>query len=80
MAKVTNRPGDDPSELRRIVFGQDYRGAGSFDLVFLNFAGNVSYHSGLAYAFPVAPVARRLMKLARHLPTAPARGKMSATP
>jgi hypothetical protein len=80
VAKVTNRPGDDPSELRRIVFGQDYQGAGSFDLVFLNFAGNVSYHSGIACAFPVAPVARRLMKLARHLPTAPLRGKMSATP
>jgi hypothetical protein len=33
--------------------------------VFLNFAGNVSFHSGSAVAYPVAPVARRLMKLGR---------------
>lgn len=67
VAKVTNRPGDDPRELRRIVFGQDYQGPGSTHLVFLNFAGNVSYHSGSAVAYPVAPVARRLMKLANLL-------------
>jgi hypothetical protein len=80
VAKRTNQPDDDPSELRRIVVGQDDRGAGSTGLVFMHFAGNVSYHGGQASAYPVAPVARRLMQLAGRLPTAPLRAKMSATP
>lgn len=65
--KVTNRRGDSCTELRRIVFGQDYTGPGRDDLVFMHFVGNVRYHGGDTLAFPLAPVARRLMKLGRLL-------------
>jgi peptidoglycan/xylan/chitin deacetylase (PgdA/CDA1 family) len=65
--KVTNRPGDDPRELRRIVFGQDYVGPWRSDLVFMNFCGNVNYHSGTSLAYPIAPIARRLMRVAKLL-------------
>ena len=63
--KVGNRPGDNPAELRRIVFGQDYDGPRRSDLVFMNFVGSLNYHRGVRAAYPVAPVARRLMRVAR---------------
>lgn len=63
VAKIGNRPGDDPTELRRIVFGQDYTGPRRSDLVFLNFLGSLNYHRGVTTAYPVAGVARRLMRL-----------------
>jgi hypothetical protein len=59
--KTTNRLGDDPTELRRIVFGQDYQGPFKSDLVYWHFHGNVNYQSGVNLAFPIAPIARRLM-------------------
>lgn len=62
VAKTANRPGDDARELRRIVFGQDYAGAWKHALILMNFRGNVEYHSGRARAYPVAPIARRLMR------------------
>jgi hypothetical protein len=65
--KVSNRAGDSPTELRRIVFGQDYTGPRQADLLLMHFAGNVRYHSGDRRAFPIAPIARRLMKLGRAL-------------
>jgi hypothetical protein len=65
--KVSNRAGDSPIELRRIVFGQDYTGPRQADLLLMHFAGNVRYHSGDRRAFPIAPIARRLMKLGRAL-------------
>ena len=65
VAKTANRPGDAATELRRIVFGQDYSGVGRTPLVFMNFWGNVNYHSGRSRAYPVAPIARRLMRAGR---------------
>jgi Polysaccharide deacetylase len=65
--KTSNRRGDDPSELRRIVFGQDYAGPWRESLVFMNFCGNVNYYSGRLHAYPPAPVARRVMRLGRLL-------------
>jgi hypothetical protein len=65
VAKTANRRGDAATELRRIVFGQDYAGAGRVPLVFMNFWGNVNYHSGRLRAYPVAPIARRLMRAGR---------------
>jgi hypothetical protein len=65
VAKTTNRAGDDPTELRRIVFGQDYAGAWREPLIFMNFCGNVSYYSGRPHAYPLAPIARRLMRVGR---------------
>jgi peptidoglycan/xylan/chitin deacetylase (PgdA/CDA1 family) len=62
--KVGNRPGDDPTELRRIGFGQDYTGPRRSDLVFMNFVGSLNYHRGVRAAYPVAPIARRLMRVA----------------
>jgi hypothetical protein len=67
VAKVANRPGDDPTELRRIVFGQDYTGPARSSLIMMNFHGNVNYHSGVVRAYPVAPIARRLMRAGRLL-------------
>ena len=67
VAKVTNRRGDDPTELRRIVFGQDYLGPFSSHLIYWHFCGNVSYQSGSLWAFPMAPIARRLMMVGRML-------------
>jgi hypothetical protein len=61
--KTTNRQGDDPTEVRRIVFGQDYSGLWRSTLVFLNFSGNVNYHSGRSRAYPIAPLARRAMRV-----------------
>lgn len=61
--KTTNKRGDDATEVRRIVFGQDYEGPWRSTLVFLNFLGNVNYHSGRARAYPVAPLARRAMRV-----------------
>lgn len=60
---TTNKLGDDPTELRRIVFGQDYRGPFRSSLVHMHFCGNVNYHAGATWAFPLAPAARRLMRL-----------------
>jgi peptidoglycan/xylan/chitin deacetylase (PgdA/CDA1 family) len=65
VAKVTNAPGDDPGELRRIVFGQDYRGPLKSSLIYWHFVGNVNTRSGNVLAFPIAPAARRLMMLGR---------------
>jgi hypothetical protein len=65
--KTTNREGDDPTEIRRIVFGQDYRGLWRELLVFMNFCGNVNYCSGRPHAYPLAPVARRVMQVGRLL-------------
>jgi hypothetical protein len=65
VAKVANRPGDDATELRRIVFGQDYAGPLQSHLIFMNFCGNVRYQSGIARAYPIAPIARRLMRVGR---------------
>jgi hypothetical protein len=67
VAKTANRPGDAPTELRRIVFGQDYDGLWRHPLIFMNFCGNVNYYSGRARAYPVAPIARRLMRAGRLL-------------
>jgi Polysaccharide deacetylase len=61
--RTSNQLGDDPAELRRIVFGQDYRGPFQSSLVHLHFCGNVNYHAGFSWAFPFAPAARRLMML-----------------
>ena len=63
--KTANRQGDDPTELRRIVFGQDYSGLWRSPLIFMNFCGNVNYHSGRSHAYPVAPLARRVMRAGR---------------
>ena len=63
--KTSNKRGDDPAELRRIVFGQDYAGPWRESLVFMNFCGNVNYYSGRLHAYPPAPVARRVMRLGR---------------
>ena len=60
--KTGNRRGDDPTEVRRIAFGQDYTGLWRSTLVFLNFFGNVNYHSGRVHTYPVAPLARRVMR------------------
>lgn len=65
--KRTNRPGDDPTELRRIVFGQDYQGPLKSSLIYWHFHGNVSYQSGMNLAFPIAPLARRLMMVGKLL-------------
>lgn len=59
--KTANRRGDDPTEVRRIVFGQDYTGPWRSTLVFWNFLGNVNYYSGRIHAYPGAPLARRAM-------------------
>ncbi len=67
VAKTTNRRGDDPTELRRIVFGQDYAGPWREGLVFMNFRGNVNYYSGRLHGYPAAPIARRLMRVGRLL-------------
>jgi hypothetical protein len=56
--KVGNRRGDDPTELRRIVFGQGYTGPLQSDLVFMNFAGSLNYHRGVKAAYPLAPPTR----------------------
>ena len=69
--KVANRPGDDATELRRIVFGQDYAGPLQSHLIFMHFCGTVRYHSGASRAYPVAPIARRLMKVGRLFGRAP---------
>jgi len=61
--RTTNRRGDDPSELRRIVFGQDYKGPFKSTLIHMHFCGNVNFHSGTMGMFFLAPVARRLMML-----------------
>jgi peptidoglycan/xylan/chitin deacetylase (PgdA/CDA1 family) len=61
--KVGNRRGDNPTELRRIGFGQDYTGPRRSDLVFMNFVGSLNYHRGVRSAYPVAPIARRLMRI-----------------
>jgi hypothetical protein len=63
--KRANRLGDDPTLLRRIVFGQDYRGPLRSTLVFMNFCGTVNYESGRSLAYPLAPLSRRLMRLGR---------------
>ena len=63
--KTTNRLGDDPTELRRIVFGQDYAGLWRQPLIFMNFCGNVNYYSGRLHGYPAAPIARRLMRVGR---------------
>jgi hypothetical protein len=63
--KRTNCRGDDPTELRRIVFGQDYAGLWRQPLIFMNFRGNVSYYSGHLLGYPAAPIARRLMRVGR---------------
>lgn len=63
--KSTNVRGDDPTELRRIVFGQDYNGLWRDALIFMNFRGNVSYYSGDLIGYPAAPIARRLMRVGR---------------
>jgi peptidoglycan/xylan/chitin deacetylase (PgdA/CDA1 family) len=63
--KTTNRPGDDPTELRRIVFGQGYLGPLKSSLVYWHFVGNVNYQSGANLAFPIAPIARRLMMVGK---------------
>ena len=67
VAKVTNRYGDDPGELRRLVFEQDYSGVGRIALVYLNFVGMVNYRSGRRMAYPIAPITRRLMLAGRAL-------------
>jgi len=67
VSKTTNREGDDPKELRRIVFGQDYSGLWRASLVFMNFCGNVNYHSGRWHLYPAAPLARRVMRVGRLL-------------
>jgi len=74
--KVGNRPGDDPAELRRIGFGQDYIGPRRSDLVFMNFVGSLNYHRGVRSAYPVAPLARRLMRIAGFVDRA--RGRATA--
>ena len=56
-----NRAGDDPTKIRRLYFGQDYRGPSRAALTHMHFCGQVNYHSGMTAAFPLAPVARRLM-------------------
>jgi hypothetical protein len=76
--KVANQPGDDATELRRIVFGQDYAGPLRSHLIFMNFCGNVRYHSGASHAYPMAPIARRLMKVARLFRPASNRGPSQA--
>jgi hypothetical protein len=63
--KTSNRPGDDPTELKRIVFGQDYAGPLRQSLIFMNFCGNVNYYSGRLHGYPPAPIARRLMRVGR---------------
>jgi hypothetical protein len=63
--KTTNRQGDDPREVRRIVFGQDYSGLWRASLVFMNFCGNVNRYSGRWHAYPPAPLARRVMRVGR---------------
>lgn len=63
--KRANRRGDDPRELGRVVFGQDYAGPLREPLMFLNFLGTIHYHSGRTPAYPVAPLARRLMRAGR---------------
>jgi len=67
--KTTNQRGDDPTEIRRIVFGQDYTGLWRSTLIFLNFFGNVNYHSGRVHTFPVAPLARRVMRVGARRPS-----------
>ena len=63
--KTSNRKGDDPTELRRIVFGQDYSGLWRESLILMNFCGNVNRYSGRLHAYPLAPVARRVMRAGR---------------
>lgn len=65
--KTSNRQGADPTELNRIVFGQDYSGLWRESLLFMNFCGNVNYHSGRWHAYPLAPVSRRVMRAGRLL-------------
>lgn len=67
VAKLTNRYGDDPGELRRLVFEQDYSGVGRIPLVYMNFVGMVNYRSGRRMAYPIAPITRRLMLAGRAL-------------
>lgn len=67
VAKVTNRRGDDPHELRRLVFEQDYTGLFRVPLVYTNFVGMVNYRSGRRLAYPLAPITRRLMLVGRAL-------------
>jgi peptidoglycan/xylan/chitin deacetylase (PgdA/CDA1 family) len=67
VAKVTNRYGDDPTELRRLVFEQDYTGVLRMPLVYANFVGMINYRSGRRMAYPLAPITRRLMLLGRAL-------------
>ncbi len=67
VAKVTNRRGDDPHELRRLVFEQDYTGLFRLPLVYMNFVGMVNYRSGRRLAYPLAPLTRRLMLVGRAL-------------
>lgn len=63
LQKTTNRFGDDPTQLRRVVFGQDYQGPFKSQLIFLNFYGTVNYQSGESTAYPMAPISRRLMRV-----------------
>jgi hypothetical protein len=65
--KICNQFGDDPTKIRRIYFGQDYRGPARSALVFMNFAGNVAYQSGARRYYPLSFTSRRLMSLGRRL-------------
>ena len=67
VARVTNRYGDDPHQLRRLGFEQDYAGPLRRGLVYLNFVGVMNYRSGRASAYPLAPITRRLMPADRAL-------------
>jgi hypothetical protein len=65
-----NKRGDNPAEVRRCYFGQEYQGPLRTELLLLNFYGTVNYQRGATLAFPLAPLSRRLMKVcnlfARH--------------
>ena len=65
VAKRANRRGDDPRELSRVVFEQDYAGPAREALVFAHFVGMMHFRCGERHAWPVAPLTRRVMRVGR---------------